>query len=258
MLTDVAREQWADYQNRFMPLNQQVLDQVRARYGRDVKPAIGRAEADVRMSLEGQDRAAAQGAMRGLGRAGSGRGLMAQLDKNLIKGQALGEAQGGAFRGAFDQEFAGLTKLAAQGRGIQHDAMLSTAEAGNAATRAAVAKAGHSGSRTENFSRSNGGYDPWSDIGTIIGGGARLFGVGQTPAPSWESGVTPGNKTSHLGGLYTTTYYDPANDYNAPATKSSSGGFFGGISDAIGGFFGGGGGGGGSSSAGFSNPFNVY
>ena len=223
-LGNVGAEYYNDYMTRFAPLNQRLLDVTRARDGRDVQPAIGRANADIRLAMQGKGREAAQGAMRGVGRAGTGRGLQAGLDLARTKGTALADAEGGAYRAALDQEFTGLTKLAAQGRDIQNDALLSTAEAGNKATQAALARAGRNSSSSSSGSGTGpAGPNPWASTLASVAGAAGNALSDYLFSPSYDSANTgSGYGYSNSGGYITNL---PVGG-SAPSTGSSGGGFF--------------------------------
>jgi hypothetical protein len=204
-LGDIAAQQYADYVNRFQPLNTRLLDLVKTNVGRDVIPATARAGVDVRLAMKGKE----PNLLRDGVRAGAGRALMSQAEFDSERGKAIGDAQGGAYRGAYDKEFAGLQKMAAQGRDIQDTSILSMSEAGRRATEAAIAKAGRnlssSGTSSEKISQPLVSGSALAGLTGAIGNGISsylfgppTFGNVTTGAGLYDSG---GGMLMDLGGM---------------------------------------------------------
>lgn len=226
-LQRLADEYYKEYDFYFKPVNAELLDRITTDPERDALPAAGRAGVDARLALDGQSEAALQRQLGQGARVGTGRGLMAAGDAYRAEGSAVGGAQGGAYRGAYDQEFTGRQKLAAQGRGLQDDSRLSTTEAGNRATQAAVAQAGRN-TTSSGTSTQPGPPNPYA--GTIASAmGAAASGLTNylfSPLPS--SIPTAGGWVPSAGGFVD----NMGMTVNLPGSVTpSSGGFMSGVGD---------------------------
>jgi hypothetical protein len=201
-LGKVAGEQYADYGTRFKPLNQRLLDLVHTDVSRDVRPAMARAGVDTRLAMAARK---PPGLHQGV-LAGSGAALLGQNNFKLIKGAAVGDAQGGAYRGAYDKEFTGLQKLAAQGRDIQDSSVMSLSAGGRRASEAAIKKAGQSVAMSGTSERTLPG-EGWGDSAAMFAGalgrymfspaGGTVIGSKGTPSTEWDVfGETPPWRTA--------------------------------------------------------------
>lgn len=120
----IAAEQWSDYRQRYVPIENDFIEKIRATESRKGAEK-GRAGATVQQGLSGGTRKA----LANRGKAGGGRGLMRALNANMTKGSALGDANNQAVLTAESREQGGLTRMASYGRGLsdQHDVGLASA-----------------------------------------------------------------------------------------------------------------------------------
>lgn len=123
-LAQVSTEQWNDYATRFAPLNQELLDRVKATDGKR-QAAAGIAAADVEQARTGQTAGTVAGLSAAGSKAGSGASNMAVFQGALSGGKARGLAQAAAVQGVDDNELAGKMKMASFGRDLTDDTQLS-------------------------------------------------------------------------------------------------------------------------------------
>lgn len=228
-LLRLAGGYYDEYEQQFKPVNTELLARITTDPERDALPAAGRAGVDARLALDGKTEAALQQQLGQGARVGTGRGLMAAGDMYRAEGGAVGGAQGGAYRGAYDQEFAGRQKIAAQGRGIQDDSRLSTTEAGNRATQAAVAQAGRN-TTSSGTSTQPGPPSPYAS--TVAGiAGAAASGLSNYLFNPLSTTPTAGGWVPAYNG-FTDSMGMTVN--LPPAITPSSGGFMSGVGDFFG------------------------
>ena len=123
-LAEVSTAQWNDYATRFAPLNQELLDRVKATDGKR-QAAAGIAASDVEQAREGQTAATVAGLSAAGSKAGSGASNMAVFQNALGGGKARGLAQAAAVQGVDDNELMAKRKMVSFGRELSDDAHLS-------------------------------------------------------------------------------------------------------------------------------------
>lgn len=128
-----------DYQQRFVPLENEYISRFRATDG-DLATQKGIGSADTYQAAHGGDTAAVQRGMgAGVG-ATSGRSIMARADIASARGGTAGEVIAARELDRKDMELRGLLKMSAFGRDLADTNRLATANLADQKTQASIAK----------------------------------------------------------------------------------------------------------------------
>ena len=128
-LAEVAAKDWNDYQQRYVPVESQFVDRIRASEG-DLASARGSAVADVEQAVAG-----AGDRIIGSGDATRGAAKMGLADAAIAKGKARGAAVNEATLARENAELRGLSKMAAFGRGLADQSRVGLASVASGANQ---------------------------------------------------------------------------------------------------------------------------
>lgn len=176
-MAKIATEQWNDYQQRFLPLENRLFGEVRSTEG-EYAQAAGYTNAATSQAFDGGEERARAGLFAGGSRPGSGK--FADTMSGLANDEALSGALNQVDTGqqVSNQEISGLQSLVGLGRGQTNSAQgLLASGASNAQSQA------YQDARNALQNRMN----VQAGIGTVAGVGAASL-YGNDPEPSRGSG----------------------------------------------------------------------
>ena len=172
----MARDQWADYQKRFIPLENKFIDMVHKKPWQ-YERARGMAGADIAQAAAPNSRLLATSSPN------SGASIMDFADNTAAYGTSLSRATNDVTNSVTNQHYAGLMKAVNLGRGIADSADLGIRNAAAASSEQALAQA-----RAQNTERAGLYNAIGSGVGTYAG--YRFGGTGQT-TPTTTQPVQP-------------------------------------------------------------------
>jgi len=147
-LAETGAAKWNDYQQRFVPVENNIIEQIKATPEK-AQELAGIANADVHQQFEP------------VSTSTNLRGLVDAYDR---QGKVLANAVPKAAGSVNDTQMQGMLKMAAYGRGLSDQAALSTYKVGSNATQTAVNAANKKAAKET---------DMLSSVGTAVGMGTR-------------------------------------------------------------------------------------